>query len=97
MARTLTRTELESFPALDWPDVAPRITAEVRAALEAALASLDGGALNEEQALRLAHAEGEDLLGLLVAADRLRRARVGDVVTYVVNRNINFTLSLIHI
>ena len=91
MARTLTRTELESFPALDWPDVAPRMTAEVRAALEAALASHDGGALSEEQALRLAQAEGDDLLGLLVAADRLRRALVGDVVTYVVNRNINFT------
>ncbi|MGH9805119.1 MAG: 5-amino-6-(D-ribitylamino)uracil--L-tyrosine 4-hydroxyphenyl transferase CofH, partial [Candidatus Acidiferrales bacterium] len=91
MTHTLTRSELESFPALDWAQVAPRMTADVRAALEAVLESHDGGALSEEQALCLARAEGDDLLGLLVAADRLRRALVGDVVTYVVNRNINFT------
>jgi len=91
MARTLTRTELENFPALDWVDVAPRLAPEVRAALETVLERQDGGALSEEQALRLADSEGDDLLGLLVAAGRLRRALVGDVVTYVVNRNINFT------
>ena len=51
----------------------------------------DGGRLTREQCLRLASAEGDDLLALLVAADELRRALVGDVVTYVVNRNINFT------
>ncbi len=47
--------------------------------------------LTEEQQHALAWAEGDDLLGLLVAADELRRALAGDVVTYVVNRNINFT------
>jgi FO synthase len=91
MARSLTRTELEGFPALEWSSVAQRLTAQVRAALEAVLGRRDAGSLSEEQALRLAHAEGDDLLGLLVAADLLRRALVGDVVTYVVNRNINFT------
>ena len=30
--------------------------------------------------------EGED-----VAADELRRRQVGDIVTYVINRNVNFT------
>ena len=39
----------------------------------------------------LANAEGNDLLGLLVAADWIRRELVGNLVTYVVNRNINFT------
>lgn len=91
MARALTRVELESFPALDFSDVAPRMSGEVLAACETVLASRDGGALSEEQALRLAQAEGDDLLGLLVTADRLRRSLVGDAVTYVVNRNINFT------
>jgi len=91
MGQALTRAELENFPTLDWSDVCPRLTPEVRAALEAVLTTQDGGTLNEDQALRLARAEGDDLLGLLVAADRLRRALVGDVVTYVVNRNINFT------
>jgi FO synthase len=41
--------------------------------------------------LALAHAQGDDLLGVLVAADHLRRDLVGNLVTYVVNRNINFT------
>ena len=42
-----------------------------------------------------------DLSLLVVLADKIRKEDVGDDVTYVVNRNINFTnicnLSLIHI
>jgi 7,8-didemethyl-8-hydroxy-5-deazariboflavin synthase CofH subunit len=53
--------------------------------------TLDGGTLTREQCSLLANADGEDLLGLLVAADALRRELVGNIVTYVVNRNINFT------
>ena len=53
--------------------------------------TLDGGMLTREQCSLLANAEGDDLLGLLVAADALRRELVGNIVTYVVNRNINFT------
>ena len=55
------------------------------------MASQDGSVLTREQCLLLANAEGDDLLGLLVAADMLRRDLVGNLVTYVVNRNINFT------
>jgi len=91
MARVLTRTELENFPSLEWSDVAPRVSREVRAALEQALETLDGGVLTREQLSLLANADGDDLLGLLVAADALRRELVGNIVTYVVNRNINFT------
>lgn len=36
-------------------------------------------------------ARGADLAHVLAAADRLRREQVGDDVTYVVNRNINYT------
>jgi 2-iminoacetate synthase ThiH len=36
-------------------------------------------------------ADGDDLLGLLVAANLLRSELAGNLVTYVVNRNINFT------
>jgi len=61
---------------------------EVRQALEAAL---NGNELGFEPALRLAHAEGADLRALIAVADRLRRETVGDTITYVVNRNINFT------
>jgi len=91
MARVLTQSELESFPSLEWSDIAPRLSHQSRAALEQVMATLDGGTLTREQCSLLANAEGDDLLGLLVAADALRRELVGNIVTYVVNRNINFT------
>ncbi len=91
MLRALTNSELENFPSLAWSEIAPRMTSESRASLEQVLESQDGAVLSREQCLLLANAEGDDLLGLLVAADTLRRDLVGNLVTYVVNRNINFT------
>lgn len=83
--------QLEKFPSLEWEDVAPCMSSQSRAAVEAVLASQNGTVLSREQCLLLADAEGDDLLGLLLAADMLRRELVGNIVTYVVNRNINFT------
>ncbi len=91
MLRALTNSELENFPSLAWSEITPRMTSEARSALEQVLESQDGGVLSREQCLLLANAEGDDLLGLLVAADSLRRDLAGNLVTYVVNRNINFT------
>ena len=91
MARALAPSELESFPSLEWSDIAPRLSHQSRSALEPVMATLDGGTLTREQCTLLANAEGDDLVGLLVAADALRRELVGNIVTYVVNRNINFT------
>ena len=91
MRKNLPPFELENFPSLDWAKVAPQTTLRVRTALEKALEAQDGGVLGREQCLALANAEGPDLLGLLTAADALRRELVGNLVTYVVNRNINFT------
>jgi FO synthase len=89
--RALPQSELENFPSLEWTDIGARMTGSARAALEQVMQTLDGSTLSREQCLLLAHAEGDDLLGLLVAADALRRELAGNVVTYVVNRNINFT------
>ena len=50
-----------------------------------------GAELTFEQGLVLATAEGPALEALVAFADRLRRETVGDAITYVVNRNINFT------
>jgi FO synthase subunit 2 len=44
-----------------------------------------------DQAERLLGVTGPDLTAVVAAADHLRREAVGEVVTYVVNRNINFT------
>jgi 7,8-didemethyl-8-hydroxy-5-deazariboflavin synthase CofH subunit len=76
---------------LGWADVGTGASKAIRGALEAVLASRDGGTLSREECVLLAKAEGADLLALAVAADELRRAICGDIVTYVVNRNINFT------
>ena len=91
MPQAVTQSELENLPALDWPQVAPRVRAGVRVALEKVMKNLDGGTLSREECSLLSHVEGHDLLGLLVAADCIRRELVGNIVTYVVNRNINFT------
>ena len=91
MARLLTQSELEDFPSLQWGRIVERMSYVPRAALEQVMGTLDGGTLSRDQCRSLAHAEGDDLLGLLVAANSLRRELVGNLVTYVVNRNINFT------
>ena len=53
--------------------------------------ALDGADITVDEATRLFDAGGPDLLALTAAADYLRAKTVGDRVTYVVNRNINFT------
>jgi FO synthase len=54
-------------------------------------AALDGRELGVAEAARLLRADGPDLAALLRAADVARRADNGDDVSYVVNRNMNFT------
>ncbi len=51
----------------------------------------EGEPLAETEVAELFAARGEDLATVLGAADTLRRAVNGDEVTYVVNRNINYT------
>src|SRR5262249_23180009 len=45
----------------------------------------------EEELVRLFHARGEERHRVFAAADRLRREVNGDVATYVVTRNIQYT------
>jgi FO synthase len=47
--------------------------------------------ITDVEALALFRADGADLQALCAAADALRAEAVGDAVTYVVNRNLNFT------
>jgi len=89
----------------DWTEVASRIdaaagaapavaaprraAAEVLAALRSA--ERDPAGITDEQALALLAADGPELEALAGLADELRRQTVGEDVTYVVTRNINFT------
>ncbi|MGE5513472.1 MAG: 5-amino-6-(D-ribitylamino)uracil--L-tyrosine 4-hydroxyphenyl transferase CofH [Bacteroidota bacterium] len=61
---------------------------EVAQALEAVAS---GEVLSEAAIIRLFDARGPDFTAVCRAADRLRAERIGDTVTYVVNRNINYT------
>ena len=53
--------------------------------------ALDGKDITVDQAVVLFDASGQELNATMMVADELRRRTVGDLVTYVVNRNINFT------
>jgi FO synthase len=66
-----------------------RLHREVAAALRAA--ERDPAGITDGQALALLGADGPDLAALAGLADAVRRDTVGDDVTYVVTRNINFT------
>jgi FO synthase len=66
-----------------------RFDGDVRAAL--ASAERDPGAISDDEALALLHADGPELDAVARLADDLRKDVVGDEVTYVVTRNINFT------
>jgi FO synthase len=79
------------------PAVAQRWSAAIasggRSGTTAAIidAARAGHALNEADIVRLFSVAGRDLDEVIAAADQLRHESVGDTVTYVINRNINYT------
>jgi FO synthase len=71
--------------------LAPAVLAAGEFAAALRQAERDPAALTDAQAIALLSADGADLEALAGLADALRREVVGDDVTYVVTRNINFT------
>ena len=53
--------------------------------------ALDGRDISVEEAVALFETTGAEFNAVGMVADELRRRTVGDLVTYVVNRNVNFT------
>lgn len=97
--RSTTRSDLGSAFG-DWDSIrlrageiasrAPeRLDTDVAAALRAA--ERHPGGCSDAEYLALATADGSALDAVAALADSIRRDTVGDDVTYVVNRNINFT------
>ncbi len=72
------------LPAAGTTVVAERIEAILEKAAE-------GHGLDEGEIVTLFEADGSDARLVMDAADALRREVVGDAITYVVNRNINYT------
>jgi FO synthase len=77
-----------AWAAREVASVPERLGGEIRGALRLAERHRP---ISDEQAFALFRAEGADLQALRRVADGLRQEAVGDVVTYVINRNINFT------
>ncbi|MGI5245366.1 bifunctional FO biosynthesis protein CofGH [Dactylosporangium sp. CA-139066] len=85
----------------DWNEVATRVPAAAPERLDRdvhsglSLAESDPGSLlrpeHESAALALFNVDGPGLEQLVRIADDLRREAVGDDITYVINRNINFS------
>ena len=67
-----------------------QVSADLRAILDR-FDGEDAPDLAEAEIVRLIRARGDDFNAVVQAADRLRQAGNGDVVSYVVNRNINYT------
>ena len=97
--RTETRSDLGSAFG-DWESIrervgelASRAPARVDTDVAAALRSAerDPAGCSDAEYLTLAIADGSALDAVAALADSLRRDAVGDDVTFVVNRNINFT------
>jgi len=97
--RTETRSDLGSAFG-DWESIrervgelASRAPARVDTDVAAALRSAerDPAGCSDAEYLTLATADGSALDAVAALADSLRRDAVGDDVTFVVNRNINFT------
>ncbi len=66
--------------------------AAIDPALQAILAKAEAGAdLSEADVVRMFRARGAEFSAVVQAADRLRVKHNGDVVSFVVNRNINYT------
>ena len=97
--RSETRSDLDNAFG-DWESIrdrvgelAARVPERVNTDVAAALRSAerDPAGCSDAEYLALATADGSALDAVAALADSLRRAAVGDDVTFVVNRNINFT------
>ncbi len=73
-------------------DAPKAVSGSVRNILDNVLdAAPDHNLLDEAEIVRLFQARGDDFTAVVQAADQLRQQVNGDTVSYVVNRNINYT------
>ena len=77
--------------ASDWVSARARAAVASRAVAPLLAAAEAGEELSESGIATLFAADGGDLRAVLAAADRVRARVAGETVTYVINRNINYT------
>lgn len=76
------------MPCADLERLLTRIDPAIASILEK---PLQGQAISAEEGTQLFFTQGHELQALLTTADTLRRRAVGDDVSFVITRNINFT------
>ncbi len=81
-------TKVEGRLTSLWESFSKRIDPVIAGILNRAL---DDHEISMEEGIKLFNARGTDSIALSLVADELRRRSVGDLVTFVVNRNINYT------
>ena len=81
----------EDIPDETVREIQGRRPSKMRPALSQTLAEVGEKDLNEDEIALLFTARGAELAELCKVANELRRAVNGDEVTYVINRNINYT------
>ena len=79
---------VDGTQSLHPPGAGPSVTGPVAAVLAGVL---DGSEVGEEEIVTLFSARGPEVRAVAEVADRLRAETIGDEVTFVVNRNINYT------
>ncbi len=84
----MTKAMDPRWKEFSWQQALSQATPAIARLLEK---SLEGRELDFDDGLVLATVKGSDLLALVKVADETRRRKVGDRITYVVNRNLNFT------
>ena len=99
----LQRIDADGWPRIDaWsPGTMAPLPSEARQLTAPRISTSDlanivdraavGGTLTEAEIVRLFRARGSDFATVCAAADALRRETCGDTISYVVNRNINYT------
>jgi FO synthase len=99
----LQRIDADGWPRIDdWsPGTTAPLPPDAQRIESPAIASGDllpilnravaGRALSENEIVRLFQARGDEFAAVCASADALRRGTCGDVVSYVVTRNINYT------
>ena len=74
------------------PHVAPQVAKSLSRQIASILSRVGAGVpLDEQDLVRLFRARGDEFSEVRAAADALRREASGDVISYVVCRNINYT------
>lgn len=107
IARIVRRSvDARGLPVIDgWRagrgDAIPSFAAQGRtrasAGLDPIIAAAEAGQrLDEADIVRLFEADGPDIARIAEAADALRRKTVGDTISFVINRNINYTNICLH-